>query len=447
VLIEQAIFTSADTDRAQGYQLISHSPGLSEADCRELALWGPAHDSLLDSHAERTSTNFHPLASGAYAVSRTSVSGAEYSGRGAAQVYTHFLVLPPKVLLRFANNPFAVVRAATACGALTVRNEISESLEPIRLSGRAPAVNPSLMARLACRPGPTAMATLVQAALSSDQLAVAASTPADALFAGLLNLLPVECRPEFSFSTGLKFSPSRPFRISYLPRDRAVWRAIGRHGVTLLNLEDNESTEELCWEGWAGCVAEFLQSGRISLLAVQLEQQRPTLTCAKLGTFADEVQALLQPPVFQGADLDDDGKPPALEATIDADGASRKVDVTGHQQRSDAAHAQIDGSMPLQTDDGLIEMLAHQPAGVLDVLERVDDLVFSAIAGDRQALAELEVLWPTAMANLSPEVAVQSREQYLRCALSIWSECVDEKMRQPERAMSAIDVLCVLFEE
>ena len=47
-MIEQAVFTSAPTHRATGYQLIGRSPGLAEDDARELAVWGPSHDSLLD---------------------------------------------------------------------------------------------------------------------------------------------------------------------------------------------------------------------------------------------------------------------------------------------------------------------------------------------------------------------------------------------------------------
>jgi hypothetical protein len=203
--IEQAVFTSADTDRAQGYQLIGRSPGLSEEDARELVLWGPSHDSLLPHASQTGSTNFHRLASGAYAISRTTLAGEEYSGRGGRQVYTQFLIVPPDVLARFANNPFAVVRAATASGALRVYEPVPERLEGLSLSGRSPAVDSSLVAQLACRPGPAGMATFLQAALASDHLAVASATSADVLLAGLVNLLPVECRTEFSFSTGLIF--------------------------------------------------------------------------------------------------------------------------------------------------------------------------------------------------------------------------------------------------
>lgn len=110
-LIEQAVFTSAETDRSAGYQIVAASPGLGEADLRELAAWGPSHGSLVDPSPDGVSFNFHPLKSGRYCVSRTTSSGWEYSGRGAARVYTQCLVLPGDELARFANNPFAVLLA------------------------------------------------------------------------------------------------------------------------------------------------------------------------------------------------------------------------------------------------------------------------------------------------------------------------------------------------
>ena len=82
-LIEQAIFTSAETDCSAGYRLVAQSPGLSGDDARELTTWCPSHDSLLDSGPDAVSFNFHPLPSGAYCASRTVPAGAEYSGRVA----------------------------------------------------------------------------------------------------------------------------------------------------------------------------------------------------------------------------------------------------------------------------------------------------------------------------------------------------------------------------
>lgn len=447
MLVEQAIFTSAVTDRAQGYQLTSRSPGISDADARELAVWGPSHDSLLEGHGATGSVNFNRLSSGAYAISRTTTGGAEYSGRGGAQVYTQFLVVSPELLARFANNPFAILRAATAVGAVVVKSEIPATLEPFRLLGRSAAVEPGVLAQVSHRPGPAAMATLVQAALSSDQLGVATTANTETLLAGLINALPVECRPDFSFSTGLKFSPSRPVRVGALPSDPAAWRAIARHGVTLLNLDATDAAAEVCWEGWAGCVAKILDSGRLSFLATELDRPRPWLSCANLESFAEQFRTMLEP-----AGPSHPVCPTAEAACQVIPGESGET--SGVSQRADAPHTQLGRAIAADqattataVADDLSLVLAGQPPEVVELLERIDDLVFAAISGDAHALGELEVLWPTVAADLDEQLVEQSREQYLRCALSIWGESVASDGKRPERAVSAIDVLCVLFEE
>ncbi|MBI3836358.1 MAG: hypothetical protein HY288_00310 [Planctomycetia bacterium] len=442
--IEQAIFTSAQTDRAEGYQLAGRSLGLSEDDARELAVWGPSHDSLLEMPGEPMSTNFHRLSSGAYCVSRTTLAGAEYSGRGGAQVYTQFLLVPPELLARFSNNPFAILRAATASGALSVGKKIPEVLEPLRLSGRSSAVDLALLSQLGRNPGPAAMATLVQAALASDRLAVAAGNQAEQLFAGLINLLPIECRAEFSFSTGLKFSPNRAVRISALPGDSSRWRSIARQGITLLDFRTVDHSNNL-WEGWAGCVAQILGSGKLSLLAAQLERPRPGLDCANLHLLGEQVLAKLQSSSVRSTSVGDSSRQPAPKTVAAAESSSTN-------QRADGAHVRMKRTMAVANSaridslEGLAKALAGQPPAVLELLERIDDLIFAAIAGDHRALGELEVLWPLAAEELDEDLVDQSREQYLRCALSIWTECVDGDPARSGRAVSAIDVICVLFE-
>jgi hypothetical protein len=441
VLIEQAIFTSAQTDRAEGYQLAGRSTGLSAEDARELAVWGPSHDSLLEQSGEPASTNFHRLCSGAYCVSRTTLAGAEYSGRGGAQVYTQFLVVPPLLLARFSNNPFAILRAATAIGALAVGRSIPEVLQPFRLSGRAAAVDLALLAQLGRSPGPAAMATLVQTALACDRLAVAVGSQAEQLFAGLINLLPIECRVEFSFSTGLKPSPNRAVRISALPGDPSIWRAIARQGITLLDLGTADLSDNQ-WEGWAGCVSRILASGKLSQLAAQLEQPRPGLNCASLHQLSEQIQSKLPTGSVRGA-----GNPPQPTAP-----KSVAIESGSANQRADGAHIRTERAVIAAKRarkgslEGLAEALSAQPPAVLELLERIDDLIFAAIAGDDGALAELEVLWPIVSDELDDDLVEQSREQYLRCALSIWTECVDDDLQSSRRAMSAIDVICVLFD-
>src|SRR5271157_243477 len=112
VRIEQAVFTSARTDRCVGYQVVATSPGVGEADRRALAIWGPSHDSLLEIGAAAISFNFFPLPCGSFCISQTSPAGWEYSGRGGTQVYSHCLIVPAETLRQFANHALALAWAA-----------------------------------------------------------------------------------------------------------------------------------------------------------------------------------------------------------------------------------------------------------------------------------------------------------------------------------------------
>jgi hypothetical protein len=219
--IEQAIFTSAVTRRGSGYHLVSHSAGLTDADARELTAWGPSHDSLVQTDRSARSVNFFPLVSGAYCVSRTVCAGEEYSERGGWRVFTHCLVIEPADLARFANNPFAVVRAALAVGELDVPEVLPQWLESLTLSGRASKVEHTLLYRVASRVAVDELVRLITAAFEHRQLLVSTAIDAELLIAGVVNTLPPDRRPEFSFSTGLRFSTQRPFRVTVVPVNAA----------------------------------------------------------------------------------------------------------------------------------------------------------------------------------------------------------------------------------
>ena len=192
--IGQAIFTSTKTDRAQGYQIACHSEGIEPDDLQELSVWGPSHDSLLHADRGAASYNFFPLPSGAFCVSRTTAHGAEYSGRGQL-IYTQNLVVPASDLLRFANNPFAVLRAATATGLLQHDEQIPSHLDPVQLHGRSLPVDQMLLTQVVSKLGPLRMATLIQAALHSEWLAILCDQKSELIFQALVNCLPVQVRP------------------------------------------------------------------------------------------------------------------------------------------------------------------------------------------------------------------------------------------------------------
>ena len=292
-LVEQAIFASSRSDGAAGYQVVAASPGLCEADARELAAWGPSHDSLLDPGPEAESLNFHPLPSGAYCVSRTVAVGWECHG-GRQQVETHCLIVPREVLARFGNNPFALVHAVSwhalrdegRDGTAEPRPSLRSGtchpprrLAPVAIPGGAAAVDQALLAFLAADPGPEDVAALVQAARGSVCLAVAAGHRSAPLMAGLLNCLPPECRLEFSFSTGLKFSPRRPFRVVALSGDPAQRCWVAQYpNVAVLDVRGGASPQAMPLDGWAQLIQRSLGTGQIPLLAAELSKRRFHLT-------------------------------------------------------------------------------------------------------------------------------------------------------------------------
>src|SRR5437773_11290410 len=106
--LEQAIFTSIQSSRLDGYQLAAASGGITAEQTKELTAWGPAHDSLWDTRRDGRSVNFHPLADDRFCLSCTTVAGEEYSGRGGGRIYTQMFILPREALEPFANDPFLV---------------------------------------------------------------------------------------------------------------------------------------------------------------------------------------------------------------------------------------------------------------------------------------------------------------------------------------------------
>jgi hypothetical protein len=282
--VEQAVFTSAETDYGAGYQVVATSRGVDRADRRELATWGPSHDSLLETGANVVSINFFPLPSGAFCVSRTAQVGWEYSGRGGGRVYTQCLVVNSEALRQFANDPLALARAAEAAGAWRIPIRIPSTLEPLEIPGTAPVVDWALLVQLVEQVGPWRVALLVQSVLEAARtIAAAGPAPVEQLIAGLLSCLPLERRTDISFSTGLCHSPRRPFRILPLPSDPAARHRLARHpDVAVLDLAAEASCRRRLTDTWARFVECALSESHIELLADELSQPHAAATVGNL---------------------------------------------------------------------------------------------------------------------------------------------------------------------
>lgn len=436
-LVEQAIFTSVDTDRESGYRVVASSVGVCEADAHELAVWEPSHDSMLDTDPNSESINFHPLPSGAYCISRTTPAGGDCGGRQRA--HTHCLIVPTEVLARFANHPFAVARTMSERKLWHNPNTPCSQLEPFALPGGATPVDQALLTQLAWDLGSHKMAMLVQAVRDAVCLAVAGSDKPGPLIAGLLNCLPTECRLEFSFSTGLKFSPRRPFRIVVLSDDPAerLWVA-NYPNVTVLELEKDEASHSAPKDGWTRLIERALTLEHVPFLAAQISKRRFDLSLPDLPALGLQLLENLDDAAF----LDDSIiEPPQSRLSSPGDqrthSAHRKFGKT-----LEAATATLAATAPHSSHAGL-----YAPE-ILEKLEHLDDLVYEAIRGQVESFEMLRAAWPKILGELGDAVLAESREQYLRYALSIWEDCADaDGVRNPARAIQALDVLCLLFGE
>lgn len=458
-LVEQAVFTSAQTSRAAGYQLAATSPGISEEDCRALSTWGPSHDSLLKSGRQASSVNFHPLPSGHYCVSRTSAAGNEYSGRGV-RVYTQCLVVSPETLGQFANNPFSVVRAASGSGLMKQYEKVPDTLEPVPLVGRAPALDPTLLSRARRHFGAEPIASLVQAALHCETMAIVGTSSGELAVAALLNCLPASMRLQFSFSTGLRTSARRPFRLVALDNDSEERRRAKQNAdLALVDFASDSKSGFAPSDDWPRAILSILQSGRTTPLGRCFAAPSSQLSLDQLNAMG---RKLLEELPENGAEANPatpseerSTKPPAREPQADDQPAARAASSGGQSERQQAhaAHRRFQSDGPASAEpenrpSRPAAKIAAEDPHVVATLETLDDVVFGAIKGNADSLAELQQMWPRLRAELGGDVLAQSREQYLRYALHTWEQCVsDEGVRPTDRAVNALEVLCLLFDE
>jgi hypothetical protein len=453
MLVEHAIFTSAQTRCGQGYHLVAASPGITPVEAQELARWGPSHDALAEAGHEAVSINFHSLTTGRFCISKTTHAGREYSGRAGLRVYTQFLVIGRQDLASFANNPFAVLRAASLHGQMEVSEQVPPGLQPIRLAGKTAPVDCGLLNELTAAPGIDWLCAFIDAALSAEQVVLIANRQRRQLVAGLFNCLPVECRTGFSFMTGLKPSTSRRFRISCYPDESAETRRLGRDSrVAVIRLTD--SIPAKLTSHWARYVKHALTTGNRYRLASQLAVCRSKLSLASLDALGQSLLAALESPeassefsepvaafprLAQGTDVSPSMTPAVSRPRIQRDWAGRGVcnSLIGDYQRNSTMMIRP----ALDTPPG---ERAYDPC-TLEALELLDDTVFAAIAGSTSALERLRQLWPATLAKLGADELAESREHYIRRALASWrnfNEAAD--LADRARALQAIEVVCTL---
>jgi hypothetical protein len=112
--------------------------------------------------------------------------------------------------------------------------------------------------------------------------------------------------------------------------------------------------------------------------------------------------------------------------------------------RNDGAHFEIDDEDDLF--DAPSDFLAAGNPAALERLGELDDVVFEAIAGRAAAVDRLRTLWPEALQLVGHRLADESREAYVRHALTKWQECAEgDDGRNPRLAVTLMEVLAILL--
>jgi len=92
------------------------------------------------------------------------------------------------------------------------------------------------------------------------------------------------------------------------------------------------------------------------------------------------------------------------------------------------------------------QLLSDADPLVAEMLAHLELLIEQAILGDHGALAQIEVVWPLVLSELSDEVALECQTHYVRQVLSVWDSADPQSNRVPAHAVAALDVLCQLLE-
>ncbi|MDO4575924.1 MAG: hypothetical protein Q4D98_12000 [Planctomycetia bacterium] len=204
----------------QNGQFLAISRDVESGDLLEIINWSAGEGDLIPDTPQAQSWNFHPLPSGCHCVSRTFRLGAS--------LYTHGLLVPAKILRNYSNNAVSLITHLERQGLWRAGVEVTRQildarqtplhnglvpvLRTLPLDGGREPVHAEKLRAFVETLGIRRFAILLDAVLTNEAAVFLGERLPDFLEV-LLDVLPVECRKEVSFSTGLKFSLRRLFRV------------------------------------------------------------------------------------------------------------------------------------------------------------------------------------------------------------------------------------------
>lgn len=208
---------------------------------------------------------FCPLPSGAFQIGRlTGLDIPAMASKRRRRFFLQSLILSPETLFSFGNNPVLAYQKALGTGKFSFVTRPSASVEPLDIRGDNLWLDASLLRGMAVSPGTEALAALVGEVLRRPCAVFSGGPPAIHVLSALLNLLPIDCRSEISFSAGLHFCSERTPRVVGLSKKAPLPAEIQEQlPFPILNME---AEFEPSLFGWSALVREILSTNRLDFL-------------------------------------------------------------------------------------------------------------------------------------------------------------------------------------
>lgn len=220
--IDRAVFTSPKT--GGGYQIVARSPSVDGGLQREITARAPSHGALADEGSAAGAVAMLRLDAGPWCLMASRTAGAEPSGRAGYRIHTDCFLIDDESYGLFQHNPALFLEAIVAQGATRLR-DISPELEPLYLAGEAQRFPVEKLRAAVEHVGPCAVASVIAAARTGDQILVYAPHACDILAVAVLCGLPESQLREVSVASGLLPSRQRPVRLNFLPCHRPTSRS------------------------------------------------------------------------------------------------------------------------------------------------------------------------------------------------------------------------------
>jgi len=252
MILQQATFTSARTSRSDGYHLISRSRGVDQAAARALSMWGPSHDSLLPSASSAVS--YFRLPGGEFCVARTTREELEHSGR-CKRIHTHMLLISPADFAKLEFHPILLHELARSVEQFRTAIPSSELADEVELPWPNTKIELELLERVTLADEMGLVPGLCEAVSSGGKIGLVHAARPLHLLAGLFFWMPQELRAEVSFTSGLKYSPRRDFRLLCLEDKPAELRQHARRGIAPLDIADEANFAPTPPDGWQAVMA------------------------------------------------------------------------------------------------------------------------------------------------------------------------------------------------